>query len=75
LKQNKIGQFETETPAYNLINFGLGGDVTFKSLKFNTSLSINNVLDTEYINYLSRLKADGILNAARNIVVGLGFKI
>jgi len=75
LKQSKVGQFETETPAYNLINFGLGGDVTFKSLKFNTSLSINNVLDTEYINHLSRLKADGILNAGRNIVVGVSFKI
>lgn len=75
LKQNNIGQFETVTPAYNLINFGIGGDVAFKSLKFNTSLSINNLLNTEYVNHLSRLKANNILNAGRNIVVGLNFKI
>ncbi len=75
LKQNKVGQFETVTPAYNLVHFGFGGDVTFKSLKFNTSLSINNVLNTKYVNHLSRLKADNILNSGRNIVVGLSFKI
>jgi len=75
LKQSKVGQFETETPAYNLMNFGFGGDVTFKTLKYNTSLSINNVLKNKHINHLSRLKADNILNAGRNIVFGLSFKI
>lgn len=75
MAQNNNSQFETPTDGYNLVNFGFGGDVILKSLKFSTSLSITNVFDTKYIHHLSRLKSDGILNAGRNIVLGVNFKI
>ncbi|MEE9407788.1 MAG: TonB-dependent receptor [Polaribacter sp.] len=73
--QNNISSFETETNGYNLINLGFGGDILFKKMKFSTSVSINNLLNKKYINHLSRLKPDGILNQGRNIVLGVNFKI
>ncbi len=71
--QKNISQFETSTSGYNLVNLGLGGDILIKKIKFNISLSINNVFDAKYTNHLSRLKPEGILNAGRNIVLGLKF--
>ncbi|SDR88085.1 iron complex outermembrane recepter protein [Polaribacter sp. KT25b] len=71
--QNNVSVFETETPSYNLVNLGFGGDVVLGKTTFTTSISVNNLFDKEYINHLSRLKADGILNQGRNIVVGVNF--
>jgi iron complex outermembrane receptor protein len=71
--QNNISVFETTTSGYNLVNFGFGGDVILGKTKFTTSVSVNNLFDKEYINHLSRLKADGILNQGRNIVLGVNF--
>ncbi|WP_343330076.1 TonB-dependent receptor [Polaribacter staleyi] len=73
--QNNVSQFETKTPSYNLLNFGFGGDITINDIKFSANLSANNILDKKYIDHLSRLKADGILNQGRNIVLGINFKI
>ena len=73
--QNNVSTFETTTANYNLLNFGLGGDIYLKNIKFSTSLSINNLLDKTYINHLSRLKNDGIFNQGRNIVLGVHFNI
>ena len=74
-KQSNISQFETPTIGYSLVNFGFGGDITFKKYTFTTSLTVSNVFDKEYINHLSRLKSEGILNAGRNIVLGIYFNI
>ena len=75
LSQKNVDLFETASQGYNLVSFGFGGDVELKSLKFNTTFSVNNLFDTKYIHHLSRLKSDGILNAGRNIVMGISFKI
>lgn len=75
LAQKNVGLFETASNGYNLVSLGFGGDIELNSLKFNTTFSVNNVFDTKYINHLSRLKYDGILNAGRNIVLGVSFKI
>ncbi|WP_166386437.1 TonB-dependent receptor [Polaribacter sp. 11A2H] len=73
--QNNIGPFESYSPSYNLINFGLGGDISLNDITFSTSLSVNNLLDTKYIDHLSRLKSDEILNQGRNIILGINFNI
>jgi iron complex outermembrane receptor protein len=75
MKQDNIGQFETPTSSYNILSLGFGGDVEVNSLKFNTNISMNNLFNTKYIHHLSRLKPDGILNAGRNLVIGISFKI
>ncbi len=75
LSQENVGLFETASDGYHLVSIGFGGDVELNSLKFNTTISVNNAFDTKYIHHLSRLKPDGILNAGRNIVMGVSFKI
>ncbi|WP_369049473.1 TonB-dependent receptor [Tenacibaculum sp. UWU-22] len=71
--QNKISEFETKTAGYNLVNVGVGGDLILGKIKLNTTISVDNLFDKKYINHLSRLKQDGILNAGRNLVVGVRF--
>ena len=73
--QKNVSQFETNTGSYNLVDIGFGGDVHLRQLKFNASLSVMNLLNSSYINHLSRLKSDGLLNAGRNIVLGVNFNI
>lgn len=73
--QNNVSNFETKTPAYNLVNIGFGGDIIIGNTKLSTSISVNNLFDKEYINHLSRLKADNILNQGRNIVLGVNFTL
>jgi len=72
-KNNSI--FETNSDAYNLVHIALGGKVVLNRTKFELSLNINNVFDTQYIAHLSRLKTDGIPNIGRNMVLGLRFDI
>ena len=64
-----------DSKGYNLLNLSFGGDILLNNITFSTSLSVNNLFDKEYINHLSRLKADGILNQGRNIVLGINFNI
>jgi iron complex outermembrane receptor protein len=73
--QNNVSDFETSTDGYNLVHFGLGGNVIIGTTTFDVTFNINNILDTEYIAHLSRLKDDGIQNIGRNVVVGLSFNI
>ncbi len=74
-KQDNISEFETATPAYNLVNLGVGGDIMISKYTFTTSLTVNNLFDKKYINHLSRLKPDTIFNPGRNIVLGINFTI
>jgi len=74
-KQDRVSAFETPTDGYSLIHLGLGGDITLGTLKFNTSVSVNNLFNKKYVAHLSRLKSDGILNPGRNFVVGVNFNI
>lgn len=75
LAQNNFSAFETKTNDYTLINLGFGGTVTLGKSTVDLTLNANNLLDKTYINHLSRLKADGIPNMGRNILIGMNFKI
>ncbi|RXR18948.1 TonB-dependent receptor [Flavobacterium amnicola] len=75
LAQNNISPFETKTLDYTLLNFGLGGKITFGNFKFETTLNANNLLNRNYVSHLSRLKADGIANMGRNIILGINFNL
>lgn len=67
LDQNRIGNFETFTPGYSLLNAGIGGTFDLNSASINLQVSGTNLLDRPYIAHLSRLKPDGIRNMGRNI--------
>jgi iron complex outermembrane receptor protein len=53
----------------------LGGKIVLNKTIFNLNLNANNVFDKAYVSHLSRLKADGIPNMGRNIVLGINFNI
>ncbi|MAB47966.1 MAG: TonB-dependent receptor [Flavobacteriaceae bacterium] len=73
--QNNVNPFETSTDGYNLLSLGLGGTVTVFNKNLDVSLTATNLLDTEYIHHLSRLKPDGILNMGRNINIGVTYTL
>ena len=73
--QNKIGEFETKTNDYLLLSSGIGTDFQMNKSKFNVYLTATNLLNKEYVAHLSRLKADGIYNMGRNIVLGVNFNL
>lgn len=73
--QNNIGEFETFTKDYTLLNLALGGKINFQNVVMNLNFNINNLLNKEYISHLSRLKTDGIPNIGRNIIFSLNLSI
>jgi iron complex outermembrane recepter protein len=75
LAQNNVGLFETKTGEYSVLNFGLGGNINLDKFKCELNLSVNNLLNREYVSHLSRLKADGIPNIGRNFIVGINFNL
>ncbi|PID69354.1 MAG: TonB-dependent receptor [Flavobacteriales bacterium] len=72
-KQDRVGRFETDTKGYQLLNVGLGGDITLGGKKFNLTVNANNLLDTKYISHLSRLKENNVYNMGRNVIMGVQF--
>ena len=74
-KQDNISEFETETDGYTLLNLGFGGTLQIFKNELETSVSVTNLTDKEFINHLSRLKSDGILNMGRSINIGLSYKL
>ena len=84
LAQRRIAEYESETPAYNL----LGAGITFlwaiptgsgSHIPLQAGVQISNLLNEAYYDHLSRYKPNGILNMGRSIVikisVPLSFKI
>lgn len=72
-EQNKLGDFETRTNAYYLINASL--NLQFNTNKNDITIGLigNNLLNNAYYDHLSRFKYFGIYNIGRNI--SLNFKI
>ena len=75
LAQKNSSAFETNTNDYTQINLGFGGSIKLGKSTVDLTLNANNLLNKEYINHLSRLKADGILNMGRNVILGMNFRI
>lgn len=72
-EQNRLGDFETKTNAYYLLN--CSASITIKNPKtlLQISVSGNNLLNNAYYDHLSRFKYYGVYNVGRN--VSLNFKI
>ena len=68
LAQNRPSEFETSSPAYNLIDLSTGVDIMLKDQPVNLSLTATNLLDISYIDHLSTLKDLGVYNMGRNVV-------
>ena len=72
--QNNVANYEDPSDAYQLINFSCNGTIPGKN-KIDYSIGVNNLLNTRYIDHLSRLKTYEIPNPGRNIYVKLSLTI
>jgi len=70
-KQDRIGQFESPTAGYQVINIGANMVIRTKGLPIEISSGIKNLLNTKYIDHLSRFKALQIPNPGINFYIGL----
>lgn len=73
--QNNLGEFETKTYDYLLVNLAIGSTIKIAKTEFNWNVNANNLLNKNYVNHLSRLKADGINNMGRNVILSLNFDL
>lgn len=71
LDQNRVSQFETPTPGYNLLSLGAGTSVSISKVEFSIGVNITNLTNESYIPHLSRLKPDEIPNPGRSFNISL----
>lgn len=70
-EQNRVSAFETPSDGYSLLDMGIGTTWLMGNQPLELRLVASNLLDKQYIAHLSRLKADGVPNIGRNIILGL----
>jgi len=69
--QNFISDFETPTDLYVLLDAKIGTEIKVGKQNIEISIGATNLLNKTYYNHLSRLKADGIYDMGRNLVVSV----
>lgn len=73
--QDDLGQLETYSKAYHLVNLNLGSEINLYKQKINWYIAANNIFDEVYIDHLSALKPLNLNNIGRNIVFGLNIPL
>jgi iron complex outermembrane recepter protein len=73
-EQNRPGFNELSTPAYTLVHTGLSHDFIFEKGTLNTSFQVRNLLNTNYVDHLSILRAFEIANPGRNVQLALRYQ-
>lgn len=74
-QQNRTGLFETATSDYSLIDIGLNLDIHTKNNPIEITTGIKNLLNTKYIDHLSRFKQLEIPNQGINFFIGIKVKL
>jgi iron complex outermembrane receptor protein len=72
-KQDRVSVIETESPFYQLLNISVNTSIGKKE-RFNLNFGCKNLLNTEYIDHLSRLKNIGLESPGRNIYFKLTYQ-
>jgi iron complex outermembrane receptor protein len=65
--QNHPSVYETNSPAYNLVNMGFGFDIQWKQNLINFNIKAANLLNINYYDHLSSLQYLDIYNMGRNV--------
>lgn len=74
--QERIDRNEFATPAYHLVNSGLGGKLLVKGKeRVDLSVSISNLSDQYYLNHLSRWRVLNLAEPGRNLNLILRFPV
>ena len=71
--QNRVDRNEKSTDGYILLNFGLGTEFHIGKQQIDFFFNIQNLLDTEYMNHLSRYRWLNLPEQGRNVSVSLIF--
>ncbi|MCP4440055.1 MAG: TonB-dependent receptor [Aureispira sp.] len=69
--QNDVDRNERTTPNYHLLNLGLGWKLRIKNQYIHFNIQVQNILDTAYLQHLSRYRLLNIPEQGRNFVVSL----
>lgn len=69
--QNRISEFETKTPGYSLVHIGTNIDILTKGRPIQISTGIKNLLNTKYVDHLSRFKTMDIPDPGINFYFGI----
>ncbi|CAN5239428.1 TonB-dependent receptor [soil metagenome] len=75
MKKTQVAVGETTTPAYFLLGAGLGGTIKVGKQRLEIYLSGQNLLNKNYYSHVSRLKAYGIYDMGRNLVLSVKIPI
>lgn len=73
---NLVAENEIPTPAYSIINLGWNSKFNYRFLQnISIGISVNNALDVQYFDHLSRLRHYGIYNQGRNVVFSIRWEL
>lgn len=73
MAQHHTAPYEISAAKYTVWN--ASAQLLLKNQKWSFGLNINNILNTAYIDHLSRFKNYGLLNIGRNIIFNLNYKL
>jgi iron complex outermembrane receptor protein len=71
--QKRIDRNERPTDGYVLLNIGLGTEIHIKKQQINFFFNVQNLLNTEYMNHLSRYRWLNLPEQGRNVSFSLIF--
>lgn len=74
-RQDRTGFFETTTNHYSLINLGLNLEILTKNNPIEITAGVKNLLNSIYIDHLSRFKTLEIPNQGINFYIGIKVKL
>lgn len=72
LNQNSTGINESSSVDYHLLHAGINMKYV-KNMNLTISLGVKNILNTQYVNHLSRLKPFGINDVSRNYYIKINY--
>ncbi len=67
----RIDRSERATPAYHLLSFSAGAKFKFKKQLVQVNLQVQNILNSSYLNHLSRYRLINVPEQGRNLVLSL----
>ncbi len=69
--QNRIVPPERKTPAYQVFNLGINGMMRWNQTHFNWNITVNNLLNTHYLEHTSYYRLIGVPEPGRNITLSV----
>jgi iron complex outermembrane receptor protein len=69
--QYRVDRSEQPTPAYQLWNIGAGLELRLGQQNIQFNLQVQNALDEQYLNHLSRYRIINVAEQGRNVVLSL----